>query len=99
MREHTVNKVQKALNCGRKYSLEWADKQANNMLKIKHRHAVFTIPEFLIEEFRQDIIFGFEAVALLEDESMPELVCQNCGSKFKYKKTDNRYVSVKVTYL
>ena len=77
MREHTVNKVQKALNCGRKYSLEWADKQANNMLKIKHRHAVFTIPEFLIEEFRQDIIFGFGAVASLEDESMPELVCPN----------------------
>lgn len=63
MREHIVNTVQKALNCGRKYSLEWADKQANNMLKIKHRHAVFT---------------------------MPELVCPNCGSKFKYKKTDNR---------
>ena len=36
------------------------------------------------------MIFGFGAVASLEDESMPELVCPNCGSEFKYKKTDNR---------
>ena len=48
------------------------------------------VPEFLIEEFRQDIIFDFGAVASLEDESMPELVCPNCGNKFEYKKTDNR---------
>lgn len=33
--------------CERKYSLEWADKQASNRLKVKHRHAVFTIPEEL----------------------------------------------------
>lgn len=48
------------------------------------------VPEFLIEEFREDIIFGFEALASLEDESMPELVCPNCSSKFEYKKTDDR---------
>ncbi|GAA3640282.1 hypothetical protein [Asaccharospora irregularis] len=48
------------------------------------------VPEFLIEEFRQDLIFGFEAVASLEYEPMPELICPNCGSKFEYKKTDNR---------
>ena len=48
------------------------------------------VPEFLIEEFRQDLIFGFEAVASLEDEPMPKLICPNCGSKFEYKKTDNR---------
>jgi len=27
---------------------------------------------------------------LYDYESMPELVCPNCGSKFKYKKTDDR---------
>ena len=32
--------------------------------------------EFLIEEFRMDIIFG--AIDPLEDEPMPELVCPNC---------------------
>ena len=100
MREHIINTVQKALNCGnieygyikhkclecceeyvhgfsckskfcskcgRKYSLEWADKQANNMLKIKHRHAVFTIPEELRNYFYkkrellkdlQDAVYG-----------------------------------------
>jgi hypothetical protein len=48
------------------------------------------VPEFLIEEFREDIIFGFGAIASPEDESMPQLVCPNCRSKFEYKKTDNR---------
>ena len=55
------------------------------------------VPEFLIEEFRMDMIFG--AIAPLEDEFMPELVCPNCRAKFEYKKTDDRQVSVKVTYL
>lgn len=46
------------------------------------------VPEFLIEEFRQDILF--EAIAPLEDEFMPELICPSCRAKFRYKKTDNR---------
>ena len=46
------------------------------------------VPEFLIEEFRMDMIFG--AIAPLEDEFMPELVCPNCREKFEYKKTDDR---------
>ena len=46
------------------------------------------VPEFLIEEFRIDMIFG--AIAMLEDESMSELVCPNCRAKFEYKKTDDR---------
>lgn len=33
--------------CGRKYSLEWSDKQVDNMLNVTHRHAVFTITEEL----------------------------------------------------
>ena len=47
------------------------------------------VPEFLIEEFRQDIFFELGAAALLEDESMPELICHSCRAKFEYKKTDN----------
>lgn len=46
------------------------------------------VPEFLIEEFRMDMIFG--AIAPLEDEFMPERVCPNCRAKFEYKKTDDR---------
>ncbi len=86
MREHIVDTVEKALNCGnmekgyikhkciecneayihgftckskfcskcgRKYSLEWSDKQVNNMLNVTHRHAVFTIPEELRNYFYQ----------------------------------------------
>ena len=34
------------------------------------------LPEFLIEEFRMDMIFG--AIAPLEKDQMPELVCPNC---------------------
>ena len=37
--------------CGRKYSLDWADKQINNMLNVTHRHAVLTIPEELRNYF------------------------------------------------
>ena len=39
--------------CGRKYSLEWSDKQVDNMLNVTHRHAVFTIPEELRNYFYQ----------------------------------------------
>lgn len=44
------------------------------------------IPEFLIEEFREDILFDSGTIALLEDESMPELTCPSCRAKFEYKK-------------
>ena len=33
------------------YSIKWAEKQADNMLNVKHRHAVFTIPEELRNYF------------------------------------------------
>ena len=36
------------IKCGRMYSINWAEKQSQNMLNVKHRHSVFTIPE----EFR-----------------------------------------------
>lgn len=48
------------------------------------------VPEFLIEEFRQNIFFDFGAIAPLENEFMPELICPSCRAKFEYKKTDNR---------
>ena len=32
---------------GKMYSLKWSYKQVDNMLKVTHRHAVFTIPEEL----------------------------------------------------
>ncbi|MEG2416718.1 MAG: hypothetical protein RSB12_04600 [Peptostreptococcaceae bacterium] len=44
------------------------------------------VPEFLIEEFRQDVFFESEAIASLKDESMPEISCPNCRDKFEYKK-------------
>lgn len=46
------------------------------------------LPEFLIEEFRQDAIFGSQAIASLDE--MPVLECPLCGEKFEYKKTDDR---------
>ena len=48
------------------------------------------LPKFLIEEFRHDAIFSSKAIASLGDDIMPVLKCPNCGSKFEYKKTDNR---------
>ena len=42
------------------------------------------LPEFLIEEFRQDAIFGSQAIASLDE--MPVLECPLCGAKFEYKK-------------
>lgn len=48
------------------------------------------VPEFLIEEFKQDIMFEIGAVAPSEEISMPQLICPNCRAKFEYKKTDNR---------
>ena len=46
------------------------------------------VPEFLIEEFSQDMMFG--AVAPIDECHMPQLVCPKCRAKFEYKKTDNR---------
>ena len=37
--------------CGRMYSINWAEKQSQNMLNVKHCHSVFTIPEELRNYF------------------------------------------------
>ena len=72
--QHIINVIEKALNCGnieRGYikhkCLNCDEKQADNMLNVKHRHAVFTIPEELRNYFYkkcellkelQDAIYG-----------------------------------------
>ena len=49
------------------FSIKWSEKQAENMLNVKHRHAVFTIPEELRNYFYkkrellkelQDAVYG-----------------------------------------
>lgn len=41
------------------------------------------VPEFLIEEFREDILFDSGTIDLLENESMSELICPSCRAKFQ----------------
>ena len=98
MRDHIINVVKKALNCGniehvyikykcltcyeeyvygfsckskfctkcgRMYSIKWSEKQADNMLNVKHRHAVFTIPE----ELRNYFYKKRELLKALQDET------------------------------
>lgn len=44
--------------CGRLYTLKWAEKQQKNMLRVAHRHSVFTIPDSLRNYFysRRDLL-------------------------------------------
>lgn len=37
--------------CGRVYTMKWAEKQRENMLRVVHRHSVFTLPEELRNYF------------------------------------------------
>jgi len=37
--------------CGRLYTLKWAEKQQRNMLRVGHRHSVFTMPDDLRKFF------------------------------------------------
>lgn len=37
--------------CGRLYTMKWAEKQRENMLRVVHRHSVFTIPQELRNYF------------------------------------------------
>ena len=48
------------------------------------------VPEFILEELRQDAFFSLGAIASLNEKNMPELICPNCEAKFEYKKTDDR---------
>lgn len=38
-------------SCGRLYTIRWAEKQQENMLRVMHRHSVFTIPDELRKFF------------------------------------------------
>ena len=44
------------------------------------------VPEFILEELRQNAFFSSGAIASLNEKNMPELICPNCGDKFEYKK-------------
>lgn len=44
--------------------------------------------KFLIEEFREDDIFV--AGVPINENTMTQLLCLSCVSKFEYKKTDDR---------
>ncbi|WP_271814884.1 IS91 family transposase, partial [Clostridium beijerinckii] len=37
--------------CGRLYTMKWAEKQRQNMLRVVHRHSVFTLPKELRNYF------------------------------------------------
>lgn len=37
--------------CGRLYTMKWAEKQRQNMLRVVHRHIVFTLPKELRNYF------------------------------------------------
>ena len=45
------------------------------------------LPEFLLDEFRFDMIFS---QATASEEDMPILECPMCGNTFAYKNADNR---------
>lgn len=40
--------------CGKKYTVEWAEKQQERILNVPHRHMVFTVPQELRTVFFQD---------------------------------------------
>ena len=40
--------------CGRLYTMKWAEKQQESMLRCVHRHSVFTIPDDLRNYFYRD---------------------------------------------
>ena len=41
------------------------------------------VPEFILEELRQDAFFSLGAIASLNEKNMPELICPNCEAKVK----------------
>ena len=54
------------------------------------------VPEFILEELRQDAFFSLGAIASLNEKNMPELICPNCGAKFEYKKLTTVRCQLKV---
>jgi len=44
--------------CGRLYTLKWAEKQQENMLRVAHKHSIFTIPNTIRNYFysRRDLL-------------------------------------------
>ena len=88
MRTHIDNVVIKSLSCGdiicnkcgRLYALKWAEKQYEKMLKVSHRHVVFTIPD----ELRNYFYSNRELIKRLQD-GVNEVI------RYYYSKGKNKY--------
>ena len=66
--------------CGRLYALKWAEKQYEKMLKVSHRHMVFTIPD----ELRNYFYSNRELIKKLQD-GVNEVI------RYYYSKGKNKY--------
>lgn len=66
--------------CGRLYALKWAEKQYEKMLKVSHRHVVFTIPD----ELRNYFYSNRELIKKLQD-GVNEVI------RYYYSKGKNKY--------
>jgi hypothetical protein len=57
-------------SCGTKAANEWADKIHHKLLKVPHRHVIFTIPDILREVFRnskyQKVLFAASKITMEE---------------------------------
>ena len=76
-------KIRLCTSCGTKAANEWADKIYHKLLKVPHRHVVFTVPERLRELLRnpknQKILF------LASKETMEEMLMFSSKKKIRLK--------------
>jgi len=70
-------------SCGTKAANEWADQIYHKLLKVPHRHVVFTIPERLRELLR-DLRY-LKILFLASKETMEEMLMQSNKKKIKLK--------------
>lgn len=70
-------------SCGTKVANEWADQIYHKLLKVPHRHVVFTIPERLRELLRNPRYM--KILFLASKETMEEMLMQSNKKKIKLK--------------
>ncbi len=70
-------------SCGTKAANEWADQIYHKLLKVPHRHVVFTIPERLRELLRDPRYL--KILYLASKETMEEMLVQSNKKKIKLK--------------
>jgi hypothetical protein len=70
-------------SCGTKAANEWADQIYHKLLKVPHRHVVFTIPERLRELLRNSRYL--KILFLASKETMEEMLVQSNKKKIKLK--------------